>query len=137
MRGGVGRFRCSSPALLLCVTLTLYDGWLSTLEAWAIFHRIHRLLNPPPPSCLPPSPCPFPPPSAYLFFPPTFTLISEISTTGVPWRLAENWSLGLVHFNSVQFKMVSVRAEKPICASPSLGSFPQRCFLKRFQCSSD
>ena len=40
-------------------------------------------------------------------------------------------------FSSVQFKMVFMRSEMPICALPSLPEFTSASPLKRFQCSSD
>ena len=40
-------------------------------------------------------------------------------------------------FNSVQFKMVSMRSEKPVCAPPSLSEVSPTLPLKRFQFSSD
>ena len=39
--------------------------------------------------------------------------------------------------SSVQFKMVYMRSEKPICAPPSLSEVSPKLPLKRFQCSSD
>ena len=39
--------------------------------------------------------------------------------------------------SSVQFKMVSMRSEKPICAPPRLSEVSPSSPLKRFQCSSD
>ena len=49
------------------------------------------------------------------------------------------WSLTLLLLIllSVQFKMVSMRSEKPICAPPSLSEVSPALPLKRFQCSSD
>ena len=41
------------------------------------------------------------------------------------------------YFSSVQFKMVSMSSEKPICAPPSLSEVSPMLPLKRFQCSSD
>ena len=43
----------------------------------------------------------------------------------------------LVQFSSIQFKMVSVLSEKPICAPPRLSEFSPASPLNRFQCSSD
>ena len=39
--------------------------------------------------------------------------------------------------NSVQFKMVSMRSEKPICAPPRLSEVSPTLPLKQFHCSSD
>ena len=41
------------------------------------------------------------------------------------------------HFSSVQFKMVSMRSEMPICAPPRLSEVSPTLPLKRFQCLSD
>ena len=40
----------------------------------------------------------------------------------------------LVRFSSVQFRMVSVRSEKPICTPPRLSEVPPTLPLKRLQC---
>ena len=45
-----------------------------------------------------------------------------------------SWKLALT---SVQFKMVSMHSEKPICAPPHLSEVSPALPLKRFQCSSD
>ena len=48
------------------------------------------------------------------------------------------WSnFSSVQFSSVQFKMISMRSEKPICAPPSLSGVSATLPLKRFQCSSN
>ena len=39
--------------------------------------------------------------------------------------------------SSVQFKMVSMRSEKPTCAPPGLSDVSPTSPLKRFRCSSD
>ena len=41
------------------------------------------------------------------------------------------------HVRTVQFNVVSVRLEKPICAPPRLSEVSPTLPLKRFQCSSD
>ena len=46
-------------------------------------------------------------------------------------------SVILLQFSSVQFKMVSMRTEKPICAPPRLSEGSPTLPFKRFQCSSD
>ena len=43
----------------------------------------------------------------------------------------------VLQFGSFQFKMVSIRSEKAICAPPRLSEVPPRLPLKRFQCSSN
>ena len=43
----------------------------------------------------------------------------------------------LYESNSIQFKMVSMRSEKPICAPPRLSEVSPTLPLKRFQCSSE
>ena len=45
--------------------------------------------------------------------------------------------LAFYKFSSVQFKIVSMRSEKPICAPPCLSDVSRTLPLKRFQCSSD
>ena len=47
------------------------------------------------------------------------------------------WAIGCSQISSVQFKMVSMRSEKPICAQFRLSEVSPTCPLKRFQCSSD
>ena len=42
-----------------------------------------------------------------------------------------------IQFGSFQFKMVSMRSEKPICAPPRLSAVSPTSPLKQFQCSSD
>ena len=45
------------------------------------------------------------------------------------WSASLRWNVGLYVHNSVQFKMVSMQSEKPMCAStPPLRSFPSVAF---------
>ena len=54
----------------------------------------------------------------------------QVRGLGDPCRLEE-----VIQFSSVQFKVVSVRLEKPICAPPCLSEVPSMLPLKWFQCS--
>ena len=42
-----------------------------------------------------------------------------------------------IHYSSLQFKMVSMHSEKPICTPPRLSEVSPMSPLKWFQCSSD
>ena len=69
-----------------------------------------------------------------------FNLLSTVRTTG-PAVVSCNNHFNLVNmsrlFSSVQFKVVSMRSEKPICAPPRLSEVSPTLPFKRFQCSSD
>ena len=78
------------------------------------------------------------------FSEPAQNLTPEKSRNG-PWQsLACNWHPSTfadyesdAEFSSVQFKMVSMRSEKPMCAPPRLSEVSPTLPLKQFQCSSD
>ena len=43
----------------------------------------------------------------------------------------------IVHFSSVQFKVVSMYSERPVCVSTRLSEVSSMLSLKQFQCSSN
>ena len=77
-------------------------------------------------------------------------IIASPSLVNVPWIRAISFTgpsvwnnlpfpeqHGRTLFSSVQFRMVSMRLEKPICAPPCLSEVSPMLPLKWFQCSSD
>ena len=62
---------------------------------------------------------------------------NHIIISTIPLQTFARDCLVLLFFSSVQFKMESVRSEKPVCAPPSLSEVTPALSLKRFQCSSD
>jgi len=46
-------------------------------------------------------------------------------------------NLYVIQFSADQLKIVSMRSEKPTCASPRLSEVSPILLLKRFQCSPD